>query len=188
MEDGYKDACYALCQEREPIPRISQACRGAAMELPRPTVRKWCEHGYRQGFKATIDSLSNYFVRESSESELKYETGTETVTETKSESETATEIESESETETKSEHIDEIKYEEVTESHEIHSPPEPIKPVAVDLPILKTIPVSIGDVEHELHIYEGQSPEDSVATFCTKYMGDDVSGCIRQLLPAALEE
>eukprot|EP00602_Paraphysomonas_sp_CaronLab_P005667 CAMPEP_0185027446 /NCGR_PEP_ID=MMETSP1103-20130426/12513_1 /TAXON_ID=36769 /ORGANISM="Paraphysomonas bandaiensis, Strain Caron Lab Isolate" /LENGTH=159 /DNA_ID=CAMNT_0027561447 /DNA_START=286 /DNA_END=765 /DNA_ORIENTATION=- len=61
MEDGFKDACYALCQEVKPVPRVAQSCRAAAVELPRPTIRKWCEHGYREGYRATTEALKTYF-------------------------------------------------------------------------------------------------------------------------------
>jgi hypothetical protein len=42
-------------QER-PEFKVAEACRSAAIEMPRPTVRKWCEHGYEQAFlRATRD-------------------------------------------------------------------------------------------------------------------------------------
>jgi hypothetical protein len=62
MEQGFSDACIPLCMgETNPVPRIAQACRAAAMEMPRPTVRKWCEHGYRSGFQKTVTDLKNHF-------------------------------------------------------------------------------------------------------------------------------
>lgn len=165
MEDGFKDACYAMCNDRDPIPRISQACRAAAMELPRPTVRKWCEHGYRQGFKATIDSLSDYFTRPS-EPEV-----------------VATPV-------PVVEVHDEVPAATQTEPPVVHTPTEPVKPAveSLDLPILKSIPITLDEKVYDLNIYDGQSPEDSVALFCQQHMPDDLSGCIRQLLPIALEE
>lgn len=165
MEDGFKDACYALCNDRDPIPRISQACRAAAMELPRPTVRKWCEHGYRQGFKATVDSLTDYFTRPSEPESVVTPVP---VVETKQE---------------------EVTKAPQTEPPVVHTPTEPIKSaVEIDLPILKTFPITLDETVYDLHIYDGQSPEDSVALFCQQHMPDDLTGCIRQLLPIALEE
>jgi hypothetical protein len=170
MEDGFKDACFSLCRDERPVPRISQSCRAASMELPRPTVRKWCEHGYRQGYKATMDSLTNYFTQ-TTQSEAVVEPAPEPVIETQ-------------------------EPEVTTPPHTepppvIHSPTEPTKPAdepVNNLPILRTIPITLDEVVYDLHIYEGQSPEESVALFCQQHMTEDISGCIRQLLPIALEE
>lgn len=62
MEQGYSDACIALCKEQKPVSRIAQSCRAASLEMPRPTVKKWCEHGYKQAFTQTSNYLSNYFT------------------------------------------------------------------------------------------------------------------------------
>jgi hypothetical protein len=167
MEDGFKDACFSLCRDEKPVPRISQSCRAASMELPRPTVRKWCEHGYRQGYKATIDSLMNYFIRETTQPVA--ETAPEPVIET---------------------HEPQITSPPQTEPPVIHSPPEPTKSAveSVNLPIIRTIPITLDEKVYDLNLYEGQSPEESVALFCQQHMTEDISGCIRQLLPIALEE
>lgn len=61
MEQGFSDACIPMCMGEQPVQRIAQACRAAAMEMPRPTVRKWCEHGYRQGFTSTSTDLRSHF-------------------------------------------------------------------------------------------------------------------------------
>ena len=45
MEQGFQDVCLNLCRGERPINEVSQACKNAAMEMPRPTVRRWCEHG-----------------------------------------------------------------------------------------------------------------------------------------------
>ena len=50
MEQGFSDACTALCLNQRPVARVAQSCRAAAIEMPRPTVRKWCEHGYNEAF------------------------------------------------------------------------------------------------------------------------------------------
>jgi len=64
MERGYRDACLALCMDRKPTYDIAQACRTAAIELPRPTVRTWCEHGYREAFYKTSKDLVGLFLHE----------------------------------------------------------------------------------------------------------------------------
>jgi hypothetical protein len=154
MEDGFKDACYALCEGERPVPRISQACRAAAIELPRPVVRKWCEHGYKQGYHATVDSLYSYFNPTD-----------------KVDSTVQGQIES---TEP-----------EVEEKIEIYRQPTPTEPPK---PIVRTIPVTIDEEVKDLNIYEGQSVEEAVASFCESSMPEDVSGCIRQLLTLVLDQ
>jgi hypothetical protein len=39
-----------------------------------------------------------------------------------------------------------------------------------------------------LTVYEGQTAEEAVVAFCREHLSDDVSACIRQLLPIALEK
>jgi hypothetical protein len=65
MEQGFSDVCVALCLDQVPVARIAQTCRSAAIEMPRPTVRKWCEHGYNQGYKKTLADLKDYFKKDS---------------------------------------------------------------------------------------------------------------------------
>jgi hypothetical protein len=173
MEDGFKDACYALCQDQNPIPRISQACRSAAMELPRPTVRKWCEHGYRQGFKATVDSLTSHFIRENAPPAEPEEV-----------------ISAEPMIEVKEEEKETTPPTEPPVIHLTHSPtPSPTNPriEIPNLPVLKSIPITLDEKVYDLNFYDGQSPEESVALFCQQHMPDDLAGCIRQLLPLALD-
>lgn len=140
MEQGFKDACFALCQGQTPVPKIAQACRAAAIELPRPTVRNWCEHGYRQGYDKTVADMHNYF----------------TVVE-----EVVPEVE-------------EVKVEEKKEEVETRT-------------IVNTVPITLDETVLDLHIYEGQGPEEAVAEFCAKNIPEDISGCIRQLLPSVMD-
>ena len=60
-EKAYIQACQALCQNNDPIQSIASACRAAASELPRPTVRRWCEHGYSTSFSKTLKDLRSMF-------------------------------------------------------------------------------------------------------------------------------
>jgi hypothetical protein len=152
MEQGFKDACTMLCTGNKPVPRIAQACRAAAIEMPRPTVRKWCEHGYRQGYSKTVDSLKTYFL----------------------ESVAVEDVESSVLDEVRKP-IDLQRSEEA--QSEVHTP-------AV---IIKSVPITLDEEVLTLDIHEGQSPEDAVASFCSLHMTDDISGCIRQLLPNVLE-
>lgn len=62
MEQGFSDACVALCMDQQPQSRVAQTCRAASMEMPRPTVRKFCEHGYMTAFDKTVKELKNHFV------------------------------------------------------------------------------------------------------------------------------
>lgn len=62
MEQGFSDACFGLCTNQPPVNRVSQTCRAASMEMPRPTVRRWCEHGYNVAFDKTVQDLKTYFT------------------------------------------------------------------------------------------------------------------------------
>ena len=39
-----------------------------------------------------------------------------------------------------------------------------------------------------MNVYEGQNAEEAVLEFCSKNATDDVSACIRQLLPIVIEQ
>jgi len=73
MEQGFSDACVSLCMGNSPIPRLAQTCRSASIEMPRPTVRKWCEHGYTVGFQKTVQDLRTYFLPPKEEKSFKEE-------------------------------------------------------------------------------------------------------------------
>jgi hypothetical protein len=141
MEQGFKDACFALCQGQTPVPKIAQACRAAAIELPRPTVRNWCEHGYRQGYDKTVADMSSYFT-------------------------------------VVVEEVPPVEEEPVLEKKQ-----EPVETRTV----INTVPITLDEAVLDLNIYEGQGPEEAVAEFCSKNIPEDVSGCIRQLLPSVLD-
>lgn len=61
MEQGFSDVCVAYCMNQVPVARVAQTCRSAAIEMPRPTVRKWCEHGYNVAYAKTLKDLKNYW-------------------------------------------------------------------------------------------------------------------------------
>lgn len=62
MEQGFSDACVPICLEQVPQSRVAQACRAASMEMPRPTIRKWCEHGYTQAYEKARTQLKGHFA------------------------------------------------------------------------------------------------------------------------------
>jgi hypothetical protein len=64
MEQGFSDVCMPLCLNEKPSNKQYNACRAAAREMPRPTVRQWCEHGYSKGFQVTKDALRDHFSKE----------------------------------------------------------------------------------------------------------------------------
>jgi hypothetical protein len=69
MEQGFSDVCVAYCMNQVPVARVAQTCRAASIEMPRPTVRKWCEHGYTVAYEKTKNDLKNYFKAVESEPE-----------------------------------------------------------------------------------------------------------------------
>lgn len=63
MEQGFQDVCLSLCQGDKPINEVAKACKNAAMEMPRPTVRRWCEHGYSLAYEKTQKDLRTHFLQ-----------------------------------------------------------------------------------------------------------------------------
>lgn len=166
MEQGFSDACVSLCMDQRPVIRVAQTCRAAAVEMPRPTVRKWCEHGYNVAFSKATDDLATHFKLDNAagaEGEaIAANPATMAVEESSGLSEPDVETVPESAT-------------VVTES-------------AVDLsPVVTKIPVTVGGSNLDLLMHDGESAEDAVVAFCKEHVKDDVSACIRQMLPEVLE-
>lgn len=167
MEQGFSDACVSLCMEQRPVARVAQTCRAAAVEMPRPTVRRWCEHGYNTAFSKTQEDLASHFKPDRS---LETEP---VVSEPLVSEEPILTPEVVSET-VNSENSN------VVEAAEIVSAP-------VTVAVIAKIPVTIGGNSLDLLLHEGESAEDAVVSFCKEYVKDDVSACIRQMLPEVLE-
>lgn len=167
MEAGFSDACVALCMGETPIARIAQTCRAAAVEMPRPTVRKWCEHGYNVAFKKTRVDLATHFHQPEPEPEPVVE---------------------EPEAVQEEEVVPEA--EEVPEQAEESIPEPAVEEVKEHAPrgkVIATVPITLDEEELILSVFEGQTAEDSVVSFCRENVADDVASCIRQLLPTVLE-
>lgn len=173
MEQGYSDACVALCTGERPVPRVAQTCRAAAIEMPRPTVRRWCEHGYNTAFQKTIKDLRSHFnkkpadevppaaetMRTNQREEQPARTTTQAAKETTSESKAATAQREAS-----------------------------LRGNTASQAIKATIPITIGEETKNLVVLEGQNAEDAVVAFCRENVPDDVSSCIRQLLSTVIEK
>jgi hypothetical protein len=141
MEAGYRDACQAMCTQTKPEYNIATACRRAAMELPRPTVRQWCEHGYSEAFAKTQKDLAPLF-----QAEL---------------------------------------LAKVTPS------PRNVKVKTSTSGEIKKSEQGSLSVQHQgktaqIRLLAGQSLEDAVVAFC-QYEATDMTECIREVLPQALE-
>jgi len=184
MEQGFSDVCIPLCLGDEPVNRIVQSCRHAAMEQPRPTVRRWCEHGYNVAYQKTSVDLQNHF----------------SFTETKSEPEPEPEpepvaVETKAEVpEAKAAEVVDHKVEEVVAKAE-HTPEQPdhehdhhnLRVASEGPAIIASIPITLDEDEVILNVHDGESAEDAVVAFCREHVADEVAACIRQLLPTVLE-
>lgn len=160
MEQGFSDACIALCMDQVPVGRVSQTCRAAAIEMPRPTVRRWCEHGYNVAFQKTVKDLSEYFKPQAVAEEP-------VVEESQPNEEVATEARS-----LEDEASSNI-YKESTDNRTV----------------LATIPVTLDDTETKnLVVHEGQNAEEAVVEFCREHVPNEVGTCIRQLLSVVIEK
>jgi len=180
MEQGFSDACVALCMEQEPVGRVSQTCRAAAIEMPRPTVRKWCEHGYNVAFQKTVTDLRSHF-KPLNEPIL------EEVFTTPEVPVVADSVQVESH---------EHRHIEPEQSHDANRASSSSsgglrgsgEEEGDGRPIQATIPITMDDVTHDLIVYEGQNPEEAVVVFCRQYSAEDVSTCIRHLLSVVIEK
>ena len=61
MEAGYYDVCMPLCLHQRIENRQWYACKKVSDELPKPTMARWCEHGYGEGFRAAQNKLGGVF-------------------------------------------------------------------------------------------------------------------------------
>lgn len=171
MEQGFSDACVSLCMEQRPVIRVAQTCRAAAVEMPRPTVRKWCEHGYNTAFEKTREDLLTHFKHVAEEAPR--------------------DVEQEQEQQSQEEPVQA----EAAAPMDEAVPAEPVAAVqqeavaeqAATKSVVAKIPVTIGGSDMELLLHEGESAEDAVVAFCRENVTEDVSACIRQMLPEVLE-
>lgn len=68
MEIGYYDACIPMCLNKPVENRQWYACQKVSNELPKPTMARWCEHGYLEGYRGALQKLQGVFQADSSES------------------------------------------------------------------------------------------------------------------------
>lgn len=240
MEQGFSDACNAICMDEKPVARLAQACRSAAVEMPRPTVRRWCEHGYRTAFEKTIGDLSSHFkpdgpadkkskkmqderdtraAQQTADNKAKAdkvaaataaaaaanaakqtaaaaaaEKTTADKTEVKDKAPAAKASEKTPTTTEKSKTATTTKVEvETTEEKKAADPNAMVEEVVTasgrERVVSATITVTIDDNnETKLLVYEGQTAEEAVLEYCQKNAADDISACIRQLLPVVMEK
>jgi len=189
MEQAFSDACVALCLNERPVSRVAQSCRAAAVEMPRPTVRRWCEHGYNVAFSKTTKDLATHFKPiNQAEVESEPDTSTEEIVPEPPVQEDVEPVVPVDAKET-------ISLESVAAAAAVASPRTvPNRPLrgavsqAAPAAVIATIPVTIDDKTTDLLVYEGQNPEEAVVAFCRTNVPDDVSSCIRQLLTTVLDK
>ena len=165
MEQAYSDACIALCQEEKAVSRIAQTCRAAAIEMPRPTVRKWCEHGYNAAFDKTKRDVGRFFYNEKMREQQREQQRNGGKDGSTSVKETAPQQASQ----------------QATQQAPATSSASATRKV------LTSVPINLDDTTLDLNVYEGETAEDATIAFCKIHLKDDMSGCIRQLLPNVLD-
>lgn len=162
--------------EEKPVARVAQTCRAAAIEMPRPTVRRWCEHGYNVAFEKTVKDLKTHFRSDVPPPQKA------PVVEEKRHEEPAPRV-----------------VEETRRTPEVVADREPEPEARSALRggsgassgsrnIAATIPITIGEETKDLIVYEGQNAEEAVVVFCRENVPDDVSSCIRQLVSTVIEK
>lgn len=196
MEQGFSDACVALCMNETPKHRVAQTCRAAAIEMPRPTVRRWCEHGYNVAFTKTTKDLKNRWANEAPEPELepvweKVFTQGEEIPDAHRHHEEHHQEERDERQEREQEHRH-VESEPAVATGGLRgraaSRPTEVEPVDTQRAVLATIPITLDDVTKDLVVHEGQNAEEAVVIFCREHVPTDVSTCIRQLLTVVIEK
>ena len=157
--------------DQRPVVRVAQTCRAAAVEMPRPTVRKWCEHGYNVAFSKTTEDLATHFKPDRGgasalEQNVKSKAEEIPLVESKTEQEPGAEVEQTTLV------TDNIANESSTRGEGV---------------VVAKFPVTLGGRALNLSLIEGESVEDAVVSFCKEHVNDDISACIRQMLPEVLE-
>jgi len=176
MEQGFSDACVALCMEQQPVGRVAQTCRAAAIEMPRPTVRRWCEHGYNTAFRKTLTDLKTHFTSSASSSS----------TSSSSESDASPAASAPASAPANGGFVKEgvpAVYDNQDSSHNQHQHNQENRR------ILTAVPVTLeNDETLTLNVYEGQDAEEAVVEFCREHLPSEVATCIRHLLDVVVEK
>ena len=184
--------CTRQCNDLRPEIISHEICRKARKTLPRPKVGDFCTNGMEQGFSDACMSLCmnerplNRISAACRQAAMEMPRPTirkfceqgysEAYAKTKKELENHFNREPNLSTE-------EPRALEEEEPPKKEEEPEPTKVV------LKTIPVTLEDeTTHDLVVYADQNAEEAVVAFCREKVPDDVSTCIRQLVPVVLEQ
>lgn len=175
MEQGFSDACVALCMEQQPVGRVAQTCRAAAIEMPRPTVRRWCEHGYNTAFQKTLNDLRYHFTDKSASSSASSSATTSTATASSVPANGGFVKESVPPVYENNQPAAEAAGHQETATHTRR--------------VLTTVPVTLeNDETRNLQVYEGQDAEEAVVEFCREHLPSEVATCIRHLLDIVVEK
>jgi hypothetical protein len=159
-EQGFSDACMDLCMGKIPVSRLAQTCRAASQEMPRPTIRRWCEHGYQVAFATTKKVMATEFTLATT-----IDGGSEPAADAAAAAADA----------------DNTAAAAAADAEAAAAAAEPTRK------LVATIPITLDDAVVDLEMFEGDSAEDSVVVFCRAHLGDDIAGCIRELLPTVLD-
>ena len=159
MEQGFSDVCVPLCEGESPTNRMAIACRAAAAEMPRPTVRRWCEHGYKTAYSKSLSGLSQTFKLDKS---------------ALSATETAPDVLPAAAA--------------VQEQPTVVAEEENIVAIEASVKVVATIPIQLDDVEYNLTVYEHDNIETVVEKFCAEHVEvDQLPDCVADLLPTVLQ-
>merc|ERR1711871_1776530 len=180
-EQGYSDACMPLCTEEKVVSRIAQTCRAAAIEMPRPTVRKWSEHGYNVAFERTKKAISTYFYNE--KQHLQRVSDEENMT-----PEQRQQQQQEEQRRQKQQQQQQQTTSASAASQSVTQAKTQTEEAATPLGnVIASIPITLDDTTLDLEVHEGETAEDATIAFCKIHLKEDMSGCIRQLLPNVLD-
>lgn len=150
--------------------------------MPRPTVRKWCEHGYSVAYDKVLSELGNHFTSPNvaDTTEIEEVGEVESISNIDSEIVQKQDISEEAMETTATEHI------EVKTGTSINIKNEQNQD-SMTRELIATIPVNIKDISLDIQVYAKDDPTEVVTAFCREHLSDDLQACLRQLLPTVLE-
>jgi hypothetical protein len=191
MEQGFSDVCVSMCMGESPKSRLAQACRAAAAEMPRPTVRRWCEHGYNVAYSKTMKDLKQHFIRSGNNFadpqviDVQYDPEIEVVSQYSNKTFSVTEEREETEEAEVAKAVSSIIESEsldtsISDNVEVDSTEE--------YKVIANIPIKIVDIEYVLVIHDNDNIEDVVKVFCDEKMPEDTGNCVQDVLSTVLQK
>ena len=178
---GFDDACVTTCRGDSARRDQGVACKQYRNELPKPTTMRSCGAGYQKGFDHGVKEATAIVDSAATTTPAADEPVPETPKAAQPEAPSRKAAEKSPKTA-----VSKDPEPAAAEPEPAAAEPEPAaaeQPPATEPRLLFQMPVTLDEKEVALKIYEGDDPEEVVATFCAEHMASAGDSCMRQLLP-----